>query len=178
MAKWIAAAKASAGLRYAVVCPNVTRRTRDRIAKRSGLVLIRSPPLTMMATCGANLYPPGVWFDVSYFSGVTFVLFRIRFCAFIVKPRPFVQSFFDMQAPRQPHGILFPSFVLHRVAVFSLYGEYVVRFSLPDGVFLPCCDHGLDFYTSANHVRIQSFNQLLAVKKYNSHNNNKPFVGA
>ena len=31
---------------------------------------------------------------------------------------------------------------------FSLYVEYVVRFSLPDGVFLPC-DHGLDFFTSA-----------------------------
>ena len=30
------------------------------------------------------------------------------------------------------------------VAVFSLYGEYVVRFFLPDGVFPPC-DHGLDF---------------------------------
>ena len=29
-------------------------------------------------------------------------------------------------------------------ALFFLYGEYVVRFSLPDGIFLPC-DHGLDF---------------------------------
>ena len=34
------------------------------------------------------------------------------------------------------------------IAVFSLYGEYVVRFFLPDGVFLPC-DDGLDFFTSA-----------------------------
>ena len=30
------------------------------------------------------------------------------------------------------------------VAVFSLYREYVVRFPLPGGVFLPC-DHWLDF---------------------------------
>ena len=30
------------------------------------------------------------------------------------------------------------------ITVFSLYGEYVVRFPLPDGVYLPC-DHGLDF---------------------------------
>ena len=30
------------------------------------------------------------------------------------------------------------------ITVFSLYGEYVVRFSLLGGVFLPC-DHGLDF---------------------------------
>ena len=28
--------------------------------------------------------------------------------------------------------------------VSSLYGDYVARFPLPDGVFLPC-DHGLDF---------------------------------
>ena len=34
----------------------------------------------------------------------------------------------------------------------SLYGEYVVWFSLPDGVFLPC-DHELDFFTSAFYVR-------------------------
>ena len=32
MAKWIAAEKAKAGLRHAVVCPNVTRRTKKRIA--------------------------------------------------------------------------------------------------------------------------------------------------
>ena len=43
MAKWIAAEKARAGLRHAVVCPNVTGRTKERIAKASGLVLVRSP---------------------------------------------------------------------------------------------------------------------------------------
>ena len=32
-AKWIAAAKAWAGLRHAVVCPNVTGRIKDRIAQ-------------------------------------------------------------------------------------------------------------------------------------------------
>ena len=31
MAKWIAAEKARAGLRYTVVCPNVTGRTKERI---------------------------------------------------------------------------------------------------------------------------------------------------
>ena len=30
------------------------------------------------------------------------------------------------------------------ITVLSLYGEYIVRFPLRDGVFLPC-DHGLDF---------------------------------
>ena len=32
MAKWIVAKKAEAGLRHAVVCPNVTGRTKKRIA--------------------------------------------------------------------------------------------------------------------------------------------------
>ena len=34
MAKWITAEKARAGLRHAVVCPNVTGRTKERIAQR------------------------------------------------------------------------------------------------------------------------------------------------
>ena len=49
MAKWIAAEEARAGLRHAVVCPNVTGRTKKRIAQNknlSGLVLVRSPLLT------------------------------------------------------------------------------------------------------------------------------------
>ena len=37
-----------------------------------------------------------------------------------------------------------PLFASIFCTIFSWYGEYVVRFSLPDGVFLPC-DHGLDF---------------------------------
>ena len=77
----------------------------------------------------------------------------------LLKPRPFVQSFFDMHAPRQPHAVtsqlsasFFFSFFLGGVAfskyfctiaIFSLYGEYVVRFPLlPDGTFL-ACDHWL-----------------------------------
>ena len=32
MVKWIAAEKARAGLRHAVVCPNATRRTKERTA--------------------------------------------------------------------------------------------------------------------------------------------------
>ena len=62
----------------------------------------------------------------------------------------------------------FPEYFLyHIISVFSLYnGEYVVRFSLPGGVFLPC-DHGLDFFTSA-HVRIQSINQYIVLVHKNS----------
>ena len=33
MAKWIAAEKAEVGLRHAVICPNVTGRTKNRIAQ-------------------------------------------------------------------------------------------------------------------------------------------------
>ena len=33
MAKWIAAEEARAGLRHAVVCPNVTGRAKERIAQ-------------------------------------------------------------------------------------------------------------------------------------------------
>ena len=32
MAKWVVAEKVGAGLRHAVVCPNVTGRTKERIA--------------------------------------------------------------------------------------------------------------------------------------------------
>ena len=45
MAKWIAAEEARAGLRHAVVCPNVTGRTKERIsqskrARRAGSLAI------------------------------------------------------------------------------------------------------------------------------------------
>ena len=33
MAKWIAAEEARAGLRHAVICPNVTGRTKERVAQ-------------------------------------------------------------------------------------------------------------------------------------------------
>ena len=40
--------------------------------------------------------------------------------------------------------VAFSEYIFCTIAVFPLYGEYVVRSSLPDGVCLPC-DHGLDF---------------------------------
>ena len=55
---------------------------------------------------------------------------------------------------------LFPS-IFCTITVFSLYGEYAVRFPLLDGVFLPC-DHGLDFDISSCKG-IQSINQLFDV---------------
>ena len=102
MAKWTAAEKAKAGLRHAVLCPDVTGRTKERISQ-SKRARTGSLALVKLATSGANLYPPGVWFAdaTTSFSGVTFVLFCFVFVfMLLLKPRPFVQSSFDMQAPR------------------------------------------------------------------------------
>ena len=55
-------------------------------------------------TNGTNLYPRGAWFAhvMMSFSGATFVLFGFVFVFIMLslKRRPFVQSFFDNQAPR------------------------------------------------------------------------------
>ena len=56
--------------------------------------------------------------------------------------RPFSFSFLPFSS-RFFEDVPFSEFI-YLITVFSLYGEYVVRFFLPDGVFLPC-DHGLDF---------------------------------
>ena len=57
-----------------------------------------------------------------------------------LKPRPFVQSSFDMQAG-VPIATLFlflfvafSEYFFGTISAFSLYGEYVVRSFLPDGV--------------------------------------------
>ena len=46
MPKWIAAEKTRAGLRHAVVCPNVTGRVKERIAQSKRARVVRSPLLT------------------------------------------------------------------------------------------------------------------------------------
>ena len=43
MAKWIVAEKARAGLRHAVVCSNVTERTKERVAQSKRARTVRSP---------------------------------------------------------------------------------------------------------------------------------------
>ena len=65
---------------------------------------------------------------------------------------------------------LFPNIVCI-VAVFSLYGEDVVRFSFSGGIYLPC-DHELDFFTPA-YVRSQSINQIEREGKCNIANETK-----
>ena len=85
------------------------------------------------------------------FSGVTCVLFCFVFVfKFSLKPRPFVQSSFDMQHPdSHPCFFFFFGDVAFSEYFFvsfplSLCIEYVVRSFLPNAVFLPC-DRGLDF---------------------------------
>ena len=91
------------------------------------------------------------------FSGVTFVLFCFVFVFYAFVEAAALRSIVlryagaSIATPRVSFFFpfvylemsLFPS-IFCTIAIFSLYGEYVVRSFLPDGVFLPC-DHGLDF---------------------------------
>ena len=98
------------------------------------------------------------------FSGVTFVLFCFVFHLYAFVEAAVLRSivlrnagapiatrvsfpfvYFEMS--------LFPS-IFCAIPAFSLYGEYVVRFFLPNGVFLPC-DHRLYFL----HQLMSEFNQ-------------------
>ena len=84
--------------------------------------------------------PPGVWFadDVmTSFSGVTFVLCCFCFASFFVfllslKPRPFVQSSFDMQARPDSHTcfFLFFSFFLLFIWRCRFFRVFFVPFLL------------------------------------------------
>ena len=118
-----------------------------------------------LATRGVNLYPPGVFlfaYAVLPFSDVTcvcssvFFFFCFSLCVLSMNPLPFVQSFFDMHAPRQLHAfslttvgnlfcfcffgdVAFPTNMHHCWFFHLLYGqESTSNVFLPDGVFRPC----------------------------------------
>ena len=85
---------------------------------------------------------------------ICFVLLRFRFHAFVgaAALRPIVLRYTSAPAATR-FCYFFPLVYLEMsllpiifctVVVLSLYGEYVIRSFLPDGVFLPC-HHGLDF---------------------------------
>ena len=87
-----------------------------------------------------------------------------------LKPRPFVQSSFDMQASRWPHVFLSCFLLFGDVAfsdffcplsALSLYGEYVVRSFLPDGDFFYLVTTGCIFDISLCENSIDSINELL-----------------
>ena len=104
----------------------------DNIPKQAGSCWFASP--CRLATSGANLYPPGIWFaDVMpYFSGVAFVLFCFVFVSMLLlKPRPFVQSSFDMQAPRLASRVsffVFSPLVYLEMSLFPSICLYHFRF--------------------------------------------------
>ena len=141
--------------------PERDGKDQEEVPKASGLVLVRLPLLTSHNKW-RELVSSGrlVCRCHGVFSLVFYVCFLICFASFFVsmlslKPRPFVQSSFDMRSDRHTCFFLFfPFLFIWRcrflrvffctISAFSLYGEYVVRFFLPDGVFFLPCDHGLD----------------------------------
>ena len=82
MAKWIAAEKARVGLKYAVVCSNVTGSTKERIAQskraRAGSLAIVDYPREFVTSerliCRYHV--------VFLWCNVCFLLFRLRLFAF------------------------------------------------------------------------------------------------
>ena len=120
-------------------------------------MLVRSPLLTI-ATSGANLCPPVVWFaDVmTSFSGVAF-LFCFAVLCFVFRLYAFVEAAtlrsIVLRYAGAPIAICISFFgdvdfseyfLYHFRFLFVWRVEYVVRSLLPNGIFLPC-DRGLDF---------------------------------
>ena len=137
-----------------------SRGTRDNAVRLRHVELARlsirhsasSPPQVLAALVGESTIAPTT---------------RCYVLMLSLKPRPFVHHSSIYRRPDSHTCFsLFPfcffgdvalSEYFCTIAICSLYGEYIVRFFLPGGVFLPC-DHGLDFFTSA-HVIIQLKNR-------------------
>ena len=100
MAKLIGAEDVRAGLRHAVVCPNVAGRANGRIAQ-SKRVLAASLAIKVDKSQVARTR------TLQAFGVQMSCCISVRFCLFCyvlvlmpsLKPRPFIQSFFDMYAP-------------------------------------------------------------------------------
>ena len=143
-----------------MVCPNVTGRTKKRIAQNknlSGLVLVRSPLLTShkwrelissgRLVCRCH--------DVFLWCYLCFVLLRFCLHAFVEAAalRSIVLRYAD--APIATRVSFFFSFCLFGDVAFSEYFLYHCRFRFvcrvrrtffPSGWCLLPCDHGLDFW--------------------------------
>ena len=90
MAKWIAAEKTKAGVRHALVCPNVTGRTKERVAQskraRAGsLALVDQPQVARTCCCALRAFGLQIrCHDNFLWCYVCFVLLRFRlFYAFV-----------------------------------------------------------------------------------------------
>ena len=161
MAKWIVAEKTKAGLRHAVVCPNVTGRTKKRIAQSKWLVLVCSTLLTShkwreLVSSGRFVCRcHGVFLSQVLY--VCFVLLRFRLDAFVEAAalRPIVLRHAGVPIATRVSFFLFFPFCLFGNVAFSEYffvpfplylcmesTSYVLSFRM---VFFLPCDRGLDF---------------------------------
>ena len=143
IAKWIAAEKNKAGLRHAVVCPNVTGRTKERIAQskrvRAGsLALVDLPQVAR--TCALRA------FGLQMSRRLSLVLRLFYFASFSSLFYAFVEAAALRSIVLRHAGTpiatrtcsflggemsLFPS-IFCTISAFSLYGEYVVHSFLPN----------------------------------------------
>ena len=158
----------------------MTGRTKKRIAQskrvRAGSLAIVDQP-RVARTCILRAFG----LQTSCRLSLVLRVFCFRILAFTDAAALFVQSVFVLRYTCAPTAtrsylttvcVLFlflflPFLFLWRcsstfcaISVFSLYGEYVVRFLLPGGVFLPC-DHGLDVlhFSLCGNSLDQSINQ-------------------
>ena len=104
MAKWIAGEKVGAGLRHAVVSPNVTGRTRERIVQekrvRAGsLAIVGKPQGARTCIVGVLSLPMQYCLSLALRFFYVTVLFRSTFLL-TSNPWPFDQSFFDIMCIR------------------------------------------------------------------------------
>ena len=101
---WTTACSTSISISISIiltVCPKVTGRAKETIAQRKraragSLAIVDWPQVAQTCILRADV--------VLSFSGDKFVLFCFGLLLSL-KSRPFVQSFFDTHAPRQPHAV-------------------------------------------------------------------------
>ena len=126
MVKWIAAEKARTGLRHAVVCPNVTGRTKERItqskrARVGSLAIVDEPEV--VRTCIPRAFfvclPMSYCLFWRYTLFLSFVLFRFRLLACFESAalQPIVLRY--ARAPAATHSYLL-LLLIHTFSVLSL----------------------------------------------------------
>ena len=138
MAKGIAAEKAMSEPRRAALFSNVTGTTKERIAQskrdRAGSLAI------VCLASGANLYPPGVWLQMSCFSSLVLRLFGFCFVfVFLLslKSRPSIdRSSLLIRMRPDSHMCFFLFRLFFGDVAFSEYFCTIIVFYLYGGIIL------------------------------------------
>ena len=140
-------------LRHAVVCANVTGRTKERIAqsKRArgrSLALVDYPQVARTCALRALVCR---YHDVFLWCYLCFILLRFRLYAFVEAAalRSIVLRYAGAPIATRVSfsfsgDFAFSEYFLYHFRSLVVWRVYVVRSFLPNDVFLPC-DHGLDF---------------------------------